>query len=77
MTTLRQLDVVALTRPLPEHGLEAGDTGTVVMVHGGGEGFEVEFVTLLGETVAVVTVSADAVRSLREREIAHARVLAG
>lgn len=43
----------------------------------GGEGFEVEFVTLLGETVAVVTVPADAVRSLREREIAHARILAG
>lgn len=74
---IRQMDIVALTRPLPEHGLEAGDTGTVVMVHRDGEGFEVEFVTLLGETVAVVTVSADAVRSLREREIAHARILAG
>ncbi len=74
---IREMDIVALTRPLPEHGLETGDTGTVVMVHRGGEGFEVEFVTLLGETVAVVTVSADAVRSLREREIAHARVLAG
>lgn len=36
-----------------------------------------EFVTLLGETVAVVTVPADAVRSPREREIAHARILAG
>ncbi len=74
---IREMDIVALTRPLPEHGLEAGDTGTVVMVHRGGEGFEVEFVTLLGETVAVVTDAADAVRSLREREIAHARVLAG
>jgi hypothetical protein len=74
---IREMDIVALTRPLPEQGLEAGDTGTVVMVHAGGEGFEVEFVTLLGETVAVVTVPADAVRSLRQREIAHARVLAG
>jgi hypothetical protein len=74
---IRELDIVALTRRLSEYGLEAGDTGTVVMVHAGGEGFEVEFVTLLGETVAVVTVSADAIRSLREREKAHARVLAG
>ncbi len=32
---IRQMDIVALTRPVPMHGLEAGDTGTVVMVHGG------------------------------------------
>lgn len=73
---ISELDVVVLTRDLPDHGLEAGDVGTVVMVHEGGSGFEVEFVTFTGETVAVVTLPADAVRSIREREIAHARVVA-
>jgi hypothetical protein len=74
---IAELDTVALTRALPEHGLEAGDLGTVVMVHRGGDGFEVEFVTLAGETVAVETLPADAVRELRPDEIAHARVVAG
>jgi len=30
------------------------------MIHAGGAGFEVEFVTLEGETVSVATVGADA-----------------
>ena len=74
---IRELDTVALTKPLPEHALEPDDLGTVVMVHRGGEGFEIEFTTLSGDTVAVVTVPADSVRELRDDEIAHARVVAG
>lgn len=73
---ISELDVVVLTRDLPDYGLEAGDVGTVVMVHAERAGYEVEFMTLTGETVAVVTLPADAVRSIREREIAHARVVA-
>jgi hypothetical protein len=72
---IRELDTVALTKRLPEHGLEADDLGTVVMVHKHGAGFEVEFVTLSGETVAVETLPADAVRELRSGEIGHARVV--
>jgi hypothetical protein len=48
-----------------------------VLVHQGGKGYEVEFTTLDGETVAVVTLLASQVRPAREREIAHARGLAG
>lgn len=70
---IREFETVALTRPVSEHGLEIDDLGTVVMVHREGAGFEVEFVTLAGETVAVVTLPADAVRELRAGEIAHAR----
>ena len=33
--------------------LEQGDIGTVVLIHQGGKGYEVEFVTLDGETVAI------------------------
>ena len=41
---IRELDIVALVRDLPEEGLAAGQTGTVVFVHGGDEAFEVEFI---------------------------------
>lgn len=73
---IRELDRVVLGRRLDDLGLEAGDVGTVVLVHDGGRGFEVEFVTLDGETVAVTTVSAGDVRPIDRNEIAHARVLA-
>ncbi len=71
-----ELDVVVLNRDLPEYRLQSGDVGTIVMVHDKNAGYEVEFVTLVGETVAVVTLPADFVRPIREREIAHVRVVA-
>jgi Domain of unknown function (DUF4926) len=42
-------------------------------VHADGQAYEVEFVTLGGETVAVMTLPADAVRAVTAREIAHVR----
>jgi len=72
---IRELDSVVLKSDLPEQGLKQGDVGTVVMVHRGGDGFEVEFIALDGETIAVVTLLASQVRPTRRREIAHARVL--
>ena len=48
----------------------------VVLVHGAGAGFEVEFATLAGETLAVVTVPADSVRPVGDNEIAHVRRVA-
>jgi hypothetical protein len=73
---IEELEIVALSRPVAEHGLEAGDVGTVVMVHEGGKGYTVEFMTFKGKTIAVVTLPGDAVRSIREREIAHVRQVA-
>jgi hypothetical protein len=73
---IKELDRVALTRPLPGQSLVAGDVGTVVMVHEGGKGYSVEFMTLTGTTVAVVTLNAGDVRQLRDSEIAHARQVA-
>jgi hypothetical protein len=72
---IAELEVVVLTRDLTDYGLEAGDVGTVVMVHEEGAGYDVEFVTFAGETVAVVTLCATDVRPIRKREIAHARVV--
>ena len=73
---LQEHDLVALTRAVPEDGLEAGDIGTIIAVHRGGEGFTVEFMTIGGKTVAIATVEAAAVRPIKEREIASARLVA-
>ena len=70
---IKELDSVVLSADLPDLDLAAGDVGTVVMVHDAGRGYEVEFVTLDGETIAVVTLEADRVRPIGRREIAHAR----
>ena len=43
------LQVVVLTRDLPDHGLRQGDLGTIVEVYDG-SGLEVEFVTASGRT---------------------------
>ncbi len=73
---IKERDPVVLTENLPAEGLQAGDVGWVVMVHRGGTGFEVEFLTLGGETISVVTVPAAAVRPVGPKEIAHARMVA-
>jgi hypothetical protein len=69
----RERDTVVLTRDMPQEKLRKGDLGAVVLVHGDGRAYEVEFVTLGGETVAVMTLPADAVRAVTAREIAHVR----
>ena len=66
---------IVLTSDLPEDSLEAGDVGTVVFVHGEGQAYEVEFLTLSGSTAAVATVSANQVRPISQRDLVHARPL--
>jgi hypothetical protein len=73
---IKEHDCVVLTANVLEEGLEAGDVGTVVHIHKGGEGYEVEFMTLTGETVAIVTLLAGQVRPLNRRDLAHTRELA-
>jgi hypothetical protein len=65
-----------LTENLGSHGLEAGDIGTVVMVHDQGAAYEVEFSTLAGETLAVLTLTAAQVRPAAADEIPHVRHVA-
>jgi hypothetical protein len=73
---IREHDLVVLTVDIPAEGLQQGDVGTVVFVHRAGEGFEVEFTTLAGDTLAVVTVPTNSVRPVGAREIAHVRRVA-
>jgi hypothetical protein len=72
---IQEHDRVVLTADLPAEGLEAGDVGTVVHIHRGGEGFEVEFMTLAGGTIAVATVLAGQCRPIGQRDISHVREL--
>jgi hypothetical protein len=75
MKTLNELDAVALTCNVAKHGLVRGDVGTVVLVHGNGVAFEVEFVGYDGHTVALLTLERNQVRSLDTHDIPHAREL--
>jgi hypothetical protein len=74
--TIAELDVVVLTRDLPQHGLCAGDVGAVVHTYSDGKAFEVEFVTGAGTTLAVETLEPDDLRPLGDGEILHARSVA-
>jgi hypothetical protein len=66
---------VVLKKNLAGQGLRAGDVGTVIHIYKAGEAFEVEFLTLHGETVAIATLEASQVRPVQKREITHARLL--
>jgi hypothetical protein len=72
IAAMKELKSAVLTVDLPEHGLKRGDVGTIVLTHGT-EGYEVEFMTLDGETLAVVSLSSSQVRPIGRREIAHVR----
>jgi hypothetical protein len=72
---IKEHDCVVLTQDLPEEKMNAGDIGTVVHVHQGGAGYEVEFMTLSGETVAVITLLPTQVRPIARRDMAHVREL--
>lgn len=74
---MEELEMVVLAEDLPDCGLEAGDVGTVVLVHEGGEGYEVEFAALDGETITVVTLESSQAGPVGHHEIAHVRMVAG
>lgn len=75
MNGIKELDSVVLDIDLPQHGLCKGDLGTVVLEHHG-KGYEVEFVTLGGETVAVASLGPADIRPIGPHEIAHVRRVA-
>jgi len=73
---MKEHDCIVLTQNLAEEGLRAGDVGTVVHIHQGGVAYEVEFVTLTGQTVAVATVQASQLRPVNRHDLSHVRELA-
>ena len=72
---IKELDCVVLTHDLPAEKLQARDVGVVVHIHQGGVAYEVEFVTLAGETIAVVKVEAAQVRPVGKADVGQVREL--
>jgi Domain of unknown function (DUF4926) len=68
------LDTVALTHDLPAAGLRRGDLGAIVEVFAP-NAFEVEFVAASGRTQAVLTLSAQDVRHIGDRDLISVRSL--
>ena len=70
---------VILTVDLPEHGLRAGDEGTLVERHdvlGKEVGYSVEFFDMTGRTVAVATLPSSLFRAPTSSDRPTARQLA-
>jgi hypothetical protein len=70
---------VILTRDVTEHGLRAGDVGTVVERHVlpgvPEEGYSVEFFDMTGNTVTVATLPASALRLPTRADLPAVRAL--
>jgi hypothetical protein len=68
---------VVLTRNLASHGLRAGDVGVIVDRYPADaarpEGYELEFFSDAGETIAVVSVPAACVREATVRDLSIRR----
>jgi len=73
---IKELDTVVLNVDLPEYRLEKGDIGTVVLIHQNHKGYEVEFITLEGETLVVISLFPSQIRTVQKREIPHVRLVA-
>jgi len=72
---IEELDRIVLTQDLPDYNLKSGDVRTVMLVHGENEGYEVEFVALTGERLAVVSLPPSQLRHIQRGEIAHVRMV--
>ena len=70
-----KLECVVLAHDVPEHGLRAGDLGTVVEIYPEG-GVEVEFVRGSGATQALLTLNEREVRKIDAHDLLATRRLA-
>lgn len=80
---INEFDRVVLMGDIPSKKLKKGDIGTVVMIYpkvnltsSANSGFEVEFFTLDGKTLAVETLLPEQIRSVKTNEVAHVREVA-
>lgn len=67
-----ELDSVVLAHDLPEAGLRAGDLGAIVHVHAD-DRCEVEFVTALGRTQALLMLASTDIRPVRDDDLLTVR----
>ena len=80
MTKPKLYEEVAIARNIPEENLKQGDVAVVVeyVPHpaGGEEGAILEIFNAIGESVAVVTVTISAIKSLRADQVLMVREMA-
>lgn len=70
---MNEFDLVVLNEDIANSRLKAGDIGTILTVYAEGKAYEVEFVTLTGETVAVETLLPHQIREVRASEVMAVR----
>lgn len=70
---MNEFDLVVLQADLAHGRLKEGDIGTILTVYNDGKAFEVEFVTLTGESVAVETLLPHQIRTVRASEVMAVR----
>lgn len=73
MLKFTELETIVLTHDINDHGLKGGDIGAVVNVYDRGNAAEVEFVTATGRTIALVTLKASDIRTMKSDDVFHVR----
>jgi hypothetical protein len=73
---MNEFDLVVLQEDVADGRLKAGDVGTILTVYSEGKAFEVEFVTLIGEAIAIETLLPHQIRSVRPSEVMAVRDMA-
>jgi hypothetical protein len=72
----REHDQIILTADIPAKGLKSGDVGTIALAHETGDGYEVEFVNLDGDAIAIISLTSKEMRPTSKKDIPHVRELA-
>lgn len=62
--SVEEMSLVVLRHDVPAYGLTTGAIGTVVLVYGDGEAYEVEFMRAAGQAPALLTLSYEAIGPL-------------
>lgn len=72
---MSEYDLVVLEQDVPNSRLKKGDVGTIITIYNKGQAYEVEFVTLKGEPIAVETLLQHQIRAVDDNEIMAVRNL--
>jgi ATP-dependent exoDNAse (exonuclease V) alpha subunit len=71
----KELDMVVLTHDVEQFKLKQGDIGAIVHCYKDNKAYEVEFITADGNTIALLTLDPNDIRSQKNREVLHVREL--
>ncbi len=75
MNEIKLYSEIVLMNDKPNVGLLKGDVGVVIEIYNNHAGFEVEFMTKEGRTVAVQTLDSSEIRAISTRDMLHIREL--